>query len=503
MKRKNQRKKHKDDFFPKKIDELEQIMQSKFENNQDLTFTIYEQDKGQRAAVFFIQYMVDIDQVKEYLLDPFLSSQDAWSTPSLKNDIPIADQATENTLEGILKGLLVGKVYIYVEGEDEALSYFLLNKKHRQLSKAENESVVLGPQIAFTESLITNMNVVRWSIRSTDLVMEKMMIGHKYPREVCLVYVKSVANQTDVNTIRQRLEDLDVDDVEDSTILMQLFSDSSSSMFPQFYATELSDRFTHDVKQGRIGVLTENSPSGVIGPSTFFSFFESTEDMYMRWNIGSFLRLLRFIAIIFSIFITPLYIAAVTYHFEIIPTHELITIGKSRAVVPFPPLFEAMILEFLIELLREAGARLPTKIGETIGIVGGVIIGQAIVEAGLTSSILIIIVALSALSSYTVPNYMMGASIRIIRFPMMILAGLFGLIGIMYGACFLVIHLVKLQSLGRPYLAPVYPFRMKDLNKALFRLPLQFQNRRFLSFRPKEPYRYNRQEARRKHDVDK
>lgn len=502
MKRIRRRKKQEDSFFPKKIDWLEQIMQSKFENNPDLTFTIYEQDQGKKVAVFFIQYMVEFNQVKESMLDPLLSSNNEWSTSSLKNEIPIAARTEKNTLEEILKGLMIGEVFIYVEDEEEALSYFLINKEHRELDKAENETVVLGPKVSFTESLITNMNVVRWSIRSTDLVMERFMIGHKYPREVRLVYVKSVANQTDVNTMRQRLEDLDVDDVEDTSVLMQFVNDSSSSVFPQFYATELPDRFSHAVKQGSVGVLTENSPSGFTGPSTFFSFFESTEDMYMRWNVGTLLRLLRFIAIMFSTFITPLYIAAVTYHFEIIPIGELITIGESRSAVPFPPIFEALILEFLIELLREAGARLPTKIGETIGIVGGVIIGQAIVEAGLTSSILIIVVALSALSSYTVPNYMMGTTIRVIRFPMMILAGLFGLIGIMYGACFLIIHLVRLQSLGRPYLAPIHPFRMADLNKALFRLPLQFQNKRFLSFRPKEPYRYNRNEARRKHDID-
>ncbi|GAB4074514.1 spore germination protein [Barrientosiimonas marina] len=503
MKRKNQGKSKKDQLFPQKLDALKEMMQSKFENNQDLTFAIYEQDQGTRVAVFFIQYMAKESQVKQDLLDPVLNSQDEWSTSSLKNDIPIATQMTKETLDEILKGLLVGEVFIYVEGETEALSYLLLNKEHRALNKAENESVVLGPQISFTESLITNMNVVRWSIRSTDLVMEKFMIGHTYPREVRLVYVKSVANQTDVNTMRQRLQDLDVDDVGDTTILMQYINDSSSSVFPQYYATELTNRFTHDIKQGRVGMLTENSPSGMIAPSTFFSFFESTEDMYMRWNVGSFLRLLRFLALLFAVFITPLYIAAVTYHFEIIPTNELITIGKSRAVVPFPPLIEALFLEFLIELLREAGARLPTKIGETIGIVGGVIIGQAIEEAGLTSSILIIIVALSALSSYTVPNYMMGTSIRVVSFPMMILAGLFGLIGIMYGACFLVIHLVKLKSLGRPYLSPVFPFYLKDLNKALFRLPLQFQNRRFLSFQPRKSHRYNREEARRQRDIKK
>lgn len=502
MKRNRQRKKNPDSIFPIKIDKLKQIMQSKFENNDDLLFTIYEQEQGKKAAVFFISYQANSDKVEEFLLDPLLSSKNEWSTSSIKNEIPLGARTTKETLEDILKGLLIGEVFIYVEDETEAVSYLLLKKQHRQLDRAENETVVLGPQISFTESLVTNMNVVRWSIRSTDLVLEKLMIGKRYPREVRIVYVKSVADEVDVNTMRQRLQDLDIDELEDSTVLQQYIGDSSLSVFPIFYSTELPDRFSYAVRQGRVGVLTENSPTGFIGPSSFFSFFESTEDMYMRWPLGSFLRVLRFAAMLFSIILTPLYVAAVTYHYEIIPIDELITLGQSRTVVPFPPIWEAIILEFLIELLREAGARLPTKVGQTIGIVGGVIIGQAVVQAGLTSSILIVVVALSALSSFTAPNYLMGTTVRIVRFPMIILAGLFGLIGIMYGACFIVIHLLKQKSLGRPYLSPVYPFRWADLNKTLFRGPLQYENKRFFSFRPKNLLRYGGNEAKRKHDID-
>lgn len=501
MRKSRRQKKDVNNFFPIKLDELKKIMLGKFKNNDDLLFKIYEQDNNKKAAVFFISYQVNTDVVHEFILDPLLSSKETWSNVLVLNKIPLNSGETVDSLEQILKNLLIGEVFIYVEGEHEAVSYIALQKQHRQLGKAENETVVVGPQISFTESLTTNLNVVRWSIRSTDLVLEKIIIGHKYPREIRLIYVKSVANDELVNTMRQRLLDLDVDEIEDSTVLQQYIGDSQSTIFPQFYSTELPDRFGYAIRQGRVGVLTENSPTGFIGPSTFFSFFESTEDMYMRWNMGTFLRLLRLLAMFIAIILTPLYVAAVTYHYEIIPIDELITIGQSRAVVPFPPIWEALILELLIELLREAGARLPTKIGQTIGIVGGVIIGQAVVQAGLTSSILIIVVALSALSSFTAPSYLMGTAIRIIRFPMIILAGLLGVIGIMFGMCFLVIHLLKLKSLGMPYLSPVYPFRWADLNKALFRAPLQYENKRFFSVRPKDLLRFRRGEAKRKHDI--
>ncbi|WP_188456549.1 spore germination protein [Virgibacillus oceani] len=501
MRRNRNRKTNTDSIFPLKIDELKKIIKDKFEKNPDLTFNTYEQN-NKKIAVFFISYQTDPDKVENFLLEPLLKIDKEWTGPTIKNEIPLSPAATANKLEDILRNLIIGEAFVYVEDEDAAISYALIHKEKRQVSKPENETVVLGPQIAFTESLITNLNVVRWSLRSTDLVLEKILIGKRAPREVRLIYMKSIANETHVNTMRQRLQDLDVDEIEDSNVLSQYIEDSSSTIFPQFYTTELPDRFCYTVGKGRIGVLVENSPTGILAPSTLFSFLESTEDLYMRWNMGSFLRILRFVAMFISVILTPLYVAAVTYHYELIPPRELITLGQSRAVVPFPPIIEALILEFLIELLREAGARLPTKVGQTIGIVGGVIIGQAVVQAGLTSSILIIVIAMSALASFTAPSYLMGTTIRVIRFPMIFLAGMFGLIGIIYGICFLIIHLLKIKSLGEPYLAPVYPFRWADLNKALYRAPYAYQYKRFLSFRPKDLLRFKKREAIKKHDID-
>ncbi|WP_100011357.1 spore germination protein [Lentibacillus sediminis] len=498
--RKNQAKSS-NNIFPIKVDKLKKQMESRFENNPDLVFTIYEHQK-KKIAVFYIGYLVEPEMVHNYLLKPLLTSDKTWANPDILNDIPLSTGKTKEKLQDILQNILIGEVFIYVEGEPAAVSFILSKKEKRNLTQAETESLVQGPKVAFTESIAINMNIVRWNIHSTDLVLEKIMIGERAPREVRLIYLKSIANETDVNTMRQRLKDLEIDQLEDSSVLMQYIEDSSQTIFPQFYSSELPDRFAYTVTRGRIGVLVENSPTAILAPSTFFSFFESTEDLYMRWNAGTFLRYLRFIAIIISVLLTPLYVAATTFHYEIIPTQELITIGESRAIVPFPPIFEALLLEFIIELLREAGARLPTKIGQTIGIVGGIVIGTAAVQAGITSNFLIILVALSALASFTTPNYMMGTAIRIIRFPMIILAGTLGMIGMMFGVCFLIIHLLKLSSLGRPYLSPVYPFRWEDLNKTLYRLPNSRQNKRFASYRPKDLIRYSKRKASKRKDID-
>lgn len=222
----------------------------------------------------------------------------------------------------------------------------------------------------------------------------------------------------------------------------------------------------------------------------------------MRWQSGSFLRLLRFAAMFFSILITPTYVAALTYQYAIIPTQILISIGQSRATVPFPPIFEALLLEFLLELLREAGVRLPTKVGQTMGIVGGIVIGQAAVQAGLTSNILIIVVSMSALASFTTPSYLFGTTIRLIRFPLIILAGFLGLIGIVFGLSFLLIHALRLTSLGRPYLIPIYPLRLKDFNKVLFRTPFNHTSKRAGAYRPKILRRFSKKDANQIRDID-
>jgi len=491
----------KDNIFPITVKDLEELLNSKFENNPDLSISKFE-NKGKKALIFYIDYQVQGNMMEEYLLTPLLEKDMKWNNSTILNEIPLSNGKTLQSLDEILTDLLIGGVFIYVEGEDSVIGYLLLKKEKRSLEQSETESVVLGPKIGFTESLVTNLNIVRWTIRSKDLVLESFLVGELEPREVRLIYLKSVANETDINTMKQRISELEIDVVDDSSVLMQYLEDSTSTIFPQFLTTELPDRFSYSINRGRIGVLVENSPTAFIAPTTFFSFFESTEDLYMRWNIGTILRALRFISFILSTIMTPLYVAAVTFHYEIIPIPLLINLGQSRAGVPFTPIVEVLILEFIIELLRESGARLPTKIGQTIGIVGGVVVGTAAVEAGITSNVLIIFVALSALASFSAPNYLMGTAARAIRIPMIILGGVLGMVGLAFGLCFLVIHLLKITSLGRPYLSPVYPLRFQDFNKALFRLPPQFENKRFKSYRPKELIRYSREKAKQKKDID-
>lgn len=491
-------------IFPIKIKTLEQLLSDKFENNPDLKFSRYKVS-NKEVAVFFIDYQVDMTMFQHALMDPLINfeiNNQKLTNENLLNELPLNSGGTVEFLETILEDLIIGKVFIYIEGENSVLAYLMPLKESRSLEKSETESLVLGPRISFTESLSKNLNIIRWLIKSPDLVLEKFEIGKVSPKDVRLVYLKSIANEDDVQTMRQRLIELDVDQVEDAIVLKQFMEDSQTNVFPQFDITERPDRFTYNILQGKLGVLVENSPSGFTAPATIFSFLESTEDLYMRWQGGTFYRLLRFFAMFFSIIIAPTYVAALTYQYAIIPTQLLISIGQSRASVPFPPIFEVLLLEFMLELLREAGARLPTKVGQTMGIVGGIVIGQAAVEAGLTSNILIILVAMSALASFVTPNYLFGTSIRLVRFPLILLAALFGLIGIVFGITLLIIHVTRLTSLGRPYLAPLYPLQLKDFNKVFFRTPFNLTDKRARVYRPKILKRYSKEDAKKMRDID-
>ncbi|WP_102275585.1 spore germination protein [Cytobacillus massiliigabonensis] len=484
------------------INELEEEIRSRLKQYTELTFRSLSFSK--RKAVFiFVKNVVKSEAIAEFIIAPLQKVKNMeMNFEKLAETVSIADVSYCNQLEAICEHLIKGYGYLYIEEDPCGVLINVSYTVNRTLAASEKESHIYGPQVSFTESLSTNMNLVHYLIDDPDLKIIPLQIGKRVKKEVKIIYIEGIADDENVQTFKQRIKDIVVDDVQDSSRLAQMLEDNSFSAFPQYLLSELPNRLRIALLKGRIGVLVDQSPNVIIGPVTFFSFFESTGDLYMRWNIGTFSRMLRFLAILFSILLTPAYVAVITFHYEVIPSALLKSLGESRSNVPFPPLFEALLLEFLIELLREAGIRLPTKVGQTIGIVGGIVIGQAAVDAGFTSNILIIITALSALASYTTPSYMMGSSLRLLRFPIILFAGMWGGIGIMFGFCLIIIHLLHTTSLGRPYLIPFYPFRFKDFKYAFYTLPNQFYNNRPITNHPEDPSRFNSQKQNKKKDVD-
>ncbi len=409
---------------------------------------------------------------------------------TIEASLSIPEVVISSLLKETIESIVNGSVVIHVDGFPQVLLANIANRESRALAAPENESQVIGTQVGFNESLSTNISVIRRYIVSPDLCNEKLKIGTRTNTSVSLLYMHGIANDQMVNTLRQRITDLYLDELLDSAVLSEMIDDNSLSVFPQMLLTERPDRFCDALLDGKVGVIVDGSSMAIICPQSFTEFFQSQEDQNLRWQIATFVRLLRLAAFFISVYLTPFYVAALTFHYEVIPQAFLVPLSESRALVPFPPIFEALLLEFIIELLREAGARLPTKIGQTIGIVGGIVIGTAAVQAGITSNILLIIIALSALASFTSPSYMMGNVIRLIRFPIIILAGFWGFYGIMLAFCFILIHLLRQSSLGSPYMSPFYPPRLKEMRDSIIRFPIPLTAKRPVLTRSKDKNKF-------------
>jgi Bacillus/Clostridium GerA spore germination protein len=460
--------------FHETIKKLEGFKQ----HNPDLLIRMLKVNQ-QQIAVAYVKGSVNEQELNNVLMRGILESAEELSNQLLMQSIPIAECKVESDVSALIQLLLGGWVAVYVHTEASILLFNLSVVQQRALSESQNESSVLGPNIQFTECLSTNTQLIRQILPSSTLMIDSMKVGKRVPKEVRIFYMDELADTETIEYAKDRLRRVSVDEVVDATVLNQLIEDKQYSLFPELLNTELPYRVTQSLMNGKIGILMDGSPMAILGPSSFFSFFSATDDSYYRWQIATFYKLLRLFGVFLSITLTAFYVAALTYHYEIIPSALLITLGKSRANVPFPPVLEALMLEVIIDLVREAGARLPTKVGQTMGIVGAIVIGQATVSAGLTSNVLIIIIAVTALASFTAPKYVFGTAMRIIRYPMIILAGFYGLLGLVYGLTLLMIHLLRLTSFGKPFLEPIVPFRWQDVTKSIFYIP-----RRLIKYRP-------------------
>ncbi|WP_277585223.1 spore germination protein [Psychrobacillus antarcticus] len=441
-------------------------------------------------TLIYINNLVDDVTLNDHIISNLQDKPN--DTPEvIKATLSIPEINTSTRLEMAIKSLVNGSVLIHLEGYSQVIMANIPKRESRNLSTPENESQVLGAQVGFNESLSTNISLIRRYIVSPDLCNEKFTVGRRTNITVALLYINGIADDQMINTLRQRITDLNIDALLDSAVLAEMIDDNSMSVFPQMLLTERPDRFCDGLLNGKLGIVVDGSSMAIVCPQTFIEFFQSREDQNLRWQLATFARLLRFTAILLSVFLTPIYVGALTFHYEVIPQAFLVPLSESRALVPFPPVIEALLLEFIIELLREAGARLPTKIGQTIGIVGGIVIGTAAVQAGITSNILLIFVALSALASFTTPSYIMGNVIRLIRFPIIILAGYWGFYGIMLAFCFILIHLLRQSSLGAPYMSPFYPPRLKSMADTIIRLPLSLTSKRPEVTRPSDQEKFN------------
>ncbi|MBP2240406.1 hypothetical protein J2Z40_000961 [Cytobacillus eiseniae] len=477
--------------------------EGEFIKSKDYTITNYRNQKSHlQFHLTFMSTLVD-EQILQQSALPYLLEGDLQTIEDVKELIPLADVDVSNDKTKIEQNLMNGYVMITLENQKDQFAFIGSQKEiSRGLTTPEIEFSVIGPKEAFVESIGQNLNLIRKRLPVKELIIEEITLGSLSKTRIAMLYMDGITNEENVNTVRQRLKNVEFDAITDSSYIVQLIADNSNSPFPQLLDSERPDRVAGTLAEGKIAIVVDGSPHVLITPTTLIEFFSSFEDYFLNWILSSFFRLIRVGAVLFSLLITPIYVAVLSYHYELIPIDLLGTLVASRRQIPLPPILEALFLELTIELLREAGARLPTKVGQTIGIVGGIVIGTASVEAGLTSNILLIIVALAALASFTTPVYKMGNTIRFLRFPFLLFAELWGLLGIVYAFCILITHLIRLTSLGRPFLEPLYPPRITDLKDSFIRLPFKFQSKRPLFLRTKKQERYNEKKAKAKIGID-
>ncbi|NQX62740.1 spore germination protein [Paenibacillus qinlingensis] len=461
---------------------------------------------NQQIYIAYYSTLIDQNLLQEHVLQPLKQCPIGaiQTLEELRELIPIDEIEITDKIDVIQSKLFKGAIIVRLHEVDSVCALIHLANKSgmRKSNDTENEFSVVGPKVGFVEDIDTNLCLIRAQINIPNLIVKEISIGSVSKTKVAIVYINGVTNEQNVQTIEQRLLAIDCDVVFDSSELDQIISDNSLSPFPLFVSTERRDRVVYALISGQVAVISDGSPYFITGPSSLFDFFISPEDYYMPWILGSFFRIIRILGVIFSLFATSMYVAVMTYHYEVIPHNLLGPLVFSRLNVPFPPVLEVLFLEMTIEFLREAGARLPSKIGQTLGIVGGIVVGQAAVEAALTSNILIIIVSLSALASFATPIYKMSNTIRFLRFPIILLSAVWGALGIFIAICFLIVHITRLQSLGYPYTVPLYPLRIKDFRDSFIRSSFQYTGNRPSYLKSSSKKRYMPKPVKRRFEWD-
>ncbi|MGO5008261.1 spore germination protein [Bacillus wiedmannii] len=463
-----------------RIHSLQNLIE-KLKKSSDFVNYHTSDDETMPYWISYYRPSLDGEKLQKYLMPTLLERPNA-SLEELKEHIPMSGITITNDLQKIEDMVLKGHAIIQLNQQDQkCMLANIAIDTYRAPSPPLNESTVIGPQEGFVEAIDTNINLVRKRLPVLDLQTKEMIVGEFSKTKVVMMYLDNLAEKDNVDFLEESLRALEYDQINDSAYIQELMGEKS--IFPLYINTERTDRVTKALIDGKIAIFVDGSPSVLLTPVSYFDFFISPEDYNVSWLYATFSRILRLIAVLFSICATPLYVAVLNYHYELIPSDLLETLILSRAQVPFPPLIEALFLELAIDLLREAGARLPMKVGQTLGIVGGIVIGQASVQAGLTSNILLIIVALSALASFITPIYKMGNAVRLLRFPFLMFAEIGGLFGISLGFIFLFTHLFRLTSLRKPY-ALFYPTRQQSVKDSWIRFPLTMIDTRDVQARP-------------------
>lgn len=398
-----------------------------------------------------------------------------------RNALGVTDAVLFQTVEEAAQGMLTGDIMFFVDGFDQALKVPDKGYPAMTVKEPASEKVIRGSSEGFSDSVKVNTALIRKRLKTPKVKVKEVKAGVRSNTNVDIVYMEDLVYPKMLEEVQRRLNRYEIDGVLDSGIIEQLSEENWYSPFPQFQTTQRPDRAAMAILEGRIVILSDNSPTGLILPTDYNSLLKTSDDYYNRWEIASLARILRYLASFFAMVLPGLYLAVTNFHTQILPTPLLLSFAAARQGVPFPAVVEIILMELSFELLREAGVRMPGALGNTIGIVGGLIIGQAAVEANIVSPIVVIVVAFTALCSFAIPNEELATAFRLLKFGFIFLCSWLGFYGFLLGMLAVLVHLSHLKSFGIPYLMPFVGADLtgyEDERDSIIRFPLFMMKRR-------------------------
>ncbi|WNR42736.1 spore germination protein [Paenibacillus roseipurpureus] len=447
------------------VEEIEQYFKQIFTEQSDFqtkSLTI----GGKQIRLFYLETLIDSSIVQAFILKPLLHHPDG----EVREVVSILDYAETELLEEAVQAMMYGKTVLHRDGESRLYLLGAELKKERSINIPTNERVLRGPHEAFIENLDTNLNLMRKLINSTDFIVKSYTIGRLSQTKVAVMYIKSIAQKATVEELERRLLSIDIDYVEAPGFIDELIREKKFSLFPQLLITERPDRARAYMMEGKVVIATAGSPDVIILPVTFWSFFQSPDDYQVSWLVGTFFRLLRICSFLITLTAPALYVGVSAFNPQLLPVNFVNTLQSSLKYVTLPPVLEALSMMLAFEILREATIRLSSPVAQTIGVVGGIVVGTVVVQANLVSNVIVIVISLTGLASFVLPSYEMSSAVRLLSYPALLLSSLFGLFGLAFFFMMICIHICQMTTMALPYYTP--PFSLSDMKDTLLRVPL-------------------------------
>ncbi len=446
-------------------------------NSSDITDRKLKIGKSEIAYIFLESVSSD-DKISDFLVRTLTQNIKSQKMLSIKNIFEIIENDLLNskvkiveTYEEVFFHMASGFTCIFVEGNKKAIVVETKTKLDRGITESTTEAIVRGPKDSFTENHMVNIGLIRKRIKDPNLWIKDVVVGRRTKTKVSITYIDDIAKKEEVNKIIQKIQKIDIDGILDSGYIRDFLNDGKIDAFPEFISTERPDVVCGSLLEGKVVILVENSPFTLVIPGTFLDFIHSPEDYYQKPINTTFTRILRLMAFFLTMLTPAVYIAFTTINQELIPDNLLISLSVQRQTVPFPTFIEVTLLLTAFEILRETDIRTPNLMGTAISVVGALVLGEAAVNAGIISPIVVIIVSITSISGLTFSDIDFINAIRCWRLAFILIASILGIFGVIVAAILLIVKLVSTTSYDTPYLVPISPFYGKEQEDAIARLP--------------------------------